>query len=237
MKRFATLFILFGTITFFACKNEPDQASGDTPAADADSLETERIDTVLSGETISFFNQSGFSDFARSKAPGFDWSKFRIATSWQDDSLHVTNFTAPDNYEIYKRLFRYSPDSTMYLDLDSYNVLIQKDKRGNYVADDAGPDTEVSLVNTRTNKKTRLLYTGPGNSVEDGAWIDSDNLVIMGFQEADSTDNRIPVLWRFNISSNTFYQYEMPDAQVAQQLMGEWRKERLSKINAGKKRF
>jgi hypothetical protein len=237
MKKIPALLILIGTMTFFACNNEPEADAESRQADDTDSLEVERVDTLLSGETISFFNQSGFSDFAKSKAPGFDWSKFRIASSWQDDSLLVSDFTAPDNYEVYKRLFRYSPDSSMYLDLDSYNVLIQKDKRGNYVADDSCPDTEVSLVNTRTNKKTRLIYTGPGNTVEDGAWIDSDNLVIMGFQEADSTEDRIPVLWRFNISSNTFYQYEMPDAQVAKQLMGEWRKERLSKINTVKKGF
>ncbi len=233
MKKFVPLLILCGAITFFACKSDSDKQSSEVDN-DIDTLDIERSDTALSGETISFFNQSGFSDFAKSKAPGFDWSKFKMSSYWQNDSLQVTNFTAPDNYEVYKKLFRYSPDSTMYLDLDSYNVLIQKDKRGNYVADDAGPDTEVSLVNTRTNKKTRLIYTGPGNTVEDGAWIDSDNLVIMGFQESDSGTDRIPVLWRYNLPSNTFYQYEMPDVHVAKQLMGEWRKERLNKINEGK---
>ncbi len=234
MKKFATLLMLSATLAMFACKDEPAKDAANVKT-DEDSVEIERVDTALSGETINFFNQSGFSDFARSKAPGFDWSKFRIASTWQDDSLHVTDFTAPDNYEVYKKLFRYSPDSTRFLDLDSYNVLIQKDKRGNYVADDAGPDTEVSLVNTRTNKKTRLIYTGPGNTVEDGAWIDNDNLVIMGFQEAEGSENRIPVLWRLHVPTNTFYQYEMPDAAVAKQLMGEWRKERLSKINTVKK--
>ncbi len=229
MKIFVCLGIM-AVLTFAACMSEPDQEA--TIVTDtADSIEVERADTVLSGESLSFFNQSGFSDFAKRKAPAFDWSKFRLVSSWEDDSLLVSEFRQPENYELYKKLFRYSPDSTKYLDLDSYNVTIQKDLRGNYVVDDSGPDTEVSIVDTKTNKKTRLVYMGPGNSVEDGAWIDSDNIVIMGFQQEDNSENRLPVLWRYHMPTHMFYQYEMPDSEVAKQLMGEWRKERLNKIN------
>jgi hypothetical protein len=222
------------SFTLTSCKDQPDKPADDSTVAAGDSISNENIDTVLSDETISFFNRSGFSDFARSKAPGFDWNKFRMTNTWKEDSLLVTPFKpAPDFYQLYKPLLRYSPDSTMFIDLDSYNLEIQKDASGGLVAIESGPDTEVSLVNVKNQKKTRLVFLGPGSSIEDGSWIDGENLVLMGFQESAtnsngaSAGNRVPVLWRYHLPTTTFYVYEMPDPAVARQLMGQWRKERL----------
>ncbi|MET0244626.1 MAG: hypothetical protein ABW174_14205 [Flavitalea sp.] len=223
-------FLLFSFVALLsACgSNDQDVEEVDAPI---DSAEVEKIDTVLTGETISFFNGNGFSEFAKSKAPGFDWSKFRMTDTWQDDSLLVTEFRpAPNYYNSYKTFLKYSPDSTMLLDLDSYNLSINRDNAGNLVGIENGPDTEISLVNIKSKKKTRLLFLGPGNSVEDGSWIDNENLVLMGFQESGNGTGRVPVLWRYHLPTTTFYIYEMPDKTVATQLMGQWRRERLKGV-------
>jgi hypothetical protein len=228
MRKFAFL-ALTASIFFTACKNEDEKAASETlPSTGGDSVVAESVDTVLSNETISFFNQSGFSDFARSKDPGFDWSNFRMTDSWKEDSLYITPFTpTPDYYSTYKRLLRYSPDSTMFIDLDSYSLAVEKDRNGKLVAIETGPDTEVSLVNPKTREKTRLVFLGPGNSIEEGSWIDNENLVLMGFHEKDNTGSKLPIIWRYHIPTTTFSIYEMPDSALASKLMGEWRKERL----------
>ncbi|HTE25639.1 hypothetical protein [Flavitalea sp.] len=223
--------IAFLAVCIFAScedKPEPDRVAPASQTAAEDSVANENIDTVLSDETIALFNQSGFSTFAKSKSPAFDWSKFRMMNSWKEDSLYITPFEPASNfYEIYKPYLKYSPDGSMFIDLDSYNLALEKDENGRQVAIESGPDTEVSLVNVKDKKKTRLVFLGPGSSIEDGSWIDNDNLILLGFQESGDAGNKLPVIWRYHLPTTTFYIYEMPDPAVAKQLMGQWRKERL----------
>ncbi|MHA4845443.1 hypothetical protein ACX0G7_14820 [Flavitalea antarctica] len=226
MKNYPGL-ILITALIFASCQDKPDQKAPPETAV-VDSVANENIDTVLSNETIALFNQSGFSTFAKSKVPGFDWSKFRMMNSWKEDSLYITPFEPPANYyETYKPFLKYSPDSSMFIDLDSYNLAIEKDKNGQRIGIESGPDTEVSLVNVKKNAKTRLVFLGPGSSIEDGSWIDNENLILLGFQETGNGGTKVPVIWRYHLPTTTFYIYEMPDPAVAKQLMGQWRKERL----------
>jgi hypothetical protein len=222
------ILVLLAVFIFVSCKDKPDQVAPAAQTAAEDSVSNENIDTVLSDETIALFNQSGFSTFAKSKSPAFDWGKFRMMNSWKEDSLYITPFEPASNYyETYKPYLKYSPDGSMFIDLDSYNLALEKDKNGQQVAIESGPDTEVSLVNIKDKKKTRLVFLGPGSSIEDGSWIDNENLVLFGFQETGDTGNKLPIIWRFHLPTTTFYIYEMPDPAVAKQLMGQWRKERL----------
>jgi hypothetical protein len=221
----------------YSCGDGGDKKAADTTASnsdttDADSSDVETIDTVLTSETISFFNQSGFSTFAKDKSPGFDWSKFRMTNTWHEDSLLITDFSPQrDFYTAYKSLLKYSPDSTKFLDLDSYNLSVQTNKGGKLTGAEIGPDTEISMVDVKTGKKTRLIFLGPGNSIEDGSWIDNENLVIMGFQQQGNSDSTTPTVWRYHLPTQTFYTYEMPDPEVARKLMGEWRKQRLKNVS------
>jgi hypothetical protein len=226
MKNLSGL-IFIAALFIASCEDKPDETDPSQTAVE-DSIANGNIDTVLSNETIALFNQSGFSTFAKSKAPDFDWSKFRMMNSWKEDSLYITPFEpTADFYEIYKPYLKYSPDNTMFIDLDSYNLTVEKDKNGQKIAIESGPDTEVSLVDVKSNKKTRLVFLGPGSSIEDGSWIDNDNLILLGFQESGNASNKVPVIYRYHLPTTTFYIYEMPDPSVAKQLMGQWRKERL----------
>jgi hypothetical protein len=221
-------FIFLAALFFAGCRDKPDEVAPASQTSIEDSVANENIDTVLSNETIALFDRSGFSTFAKSKAPAFDWSKFRMINTWKEDSLYITPFEPAANYyEIYKPYLKYSPDNSMFIDLDSYNLSIEKDKSGLKVAMESGPDTEVSLVNVKTKEKTRLVFLGPGSSIEDGSWIDNDNLILFGFQETGNAGNKVPVIWRYHLPTTTYYIYEMPDPAVAKQLMGQWRKERL----------
>jgi hypothetical protein len=228
MSRNPFTIIFLAASILVSCKDKPDEVIPGSQTTTGDSVANENIDTVLSDEAIALFNQSGFSTFAKTKSPAFDWSNFRMMNSWKEDSLYITPFEpASTYYENYKPYLKYSPDGSMFIDLDSYNLTLEKDKNGQKVAIESGPDTEVSLVNIKDKKKTRLVFLGPGSSIEDGSWIDNENLILFGFQETGDAGNKLPVIWRYHLPTTTFYIYEMPDPAIAKQLMGQWRKERL----------
>jgi hypothetical protein len=215
-----------------SCKEKAakEPQAGIVPREDSASMEN--IDTTLSAETIQSFSTSGFSDYAKKRSPGFDWSRFRMTSSWEDDSLLVTAFN-PDKgfYAAYGPFLKYSPDSSMFIDLDSYNIEIRKDNKGRFIGNELGPDCEVSLIDVEDRKKTRLVFFGPGSSIEDASWLDNNTLVLMGIQEKENDENgKTAALWRYHIPTHTFYMYEIPDTAVANSLMGYWRKERLKNV-------
>jgi hypothetical protein len=221
-------------VVLASCTGGDKKANENTTTED--SVVTNIIDTSFAAETIDTFNTTGFSTYAKQHAQAFDWTKFRMTSTWTDSSMITASFHPDKRYfEAYGRFLKYSPDSNYFLDLDSYNVDIRKTKNGKLVGTEVGPDTEVSLVNPKTGKKTRLLFLGPGNSIEDGLWLNNENLVLMGVQDAnnDSTaknGSKTAAVWRFNVPTKTFYLYELHDSGTAKQIMGYWRKERLKGV-------
>lgn len=200
------------------CKNN----SEDEQAAVATEDSTERLDTFFSANDIAQLNEFRFSKFS-----DVDWSKFHMVTSSHDDSLMVTPFQ-PDSsyYRNFGRMLRYSPDSSMFIDLDSYNIEFQKNSSGKKVVLEQGPDTEVSLVNIPEKERTRLVFFGPGNGVEDAGWFDNQTAVLVGYHEKDTTKSKKAVVWRYHVPTKTFHVYESADTSITGQML-RWRKERL----------
>ena len=232
MKRqFLYYLLLAGFVVLSGCKSKEDKAADEANAADTTVIDDE-ADTGFTAETIDSFKTTAFNTYAIQKVPQFDWSKFKKTLQWKEDTL-VRRVYKPDKkfYAAYGPLLKWSPDSSVFIDLDSYNIDIRKDKNGKLRGNEMGPDTEVSLVNPKTGQKTRLLFLGPGSSVEDGLWLDNNNLVLMGVQDYGDSLGKTAAVWKFNVPTQTFTLYEVHDATMAQQLMGYWRKERLKGIS------
>jgi hypothetical protein len=212
-----------------SCKDDPKKEQQAPEAPQEDSL-VETLDTLLSDETVQSFSTTAFSDYAKKKVTGFDWTKFRMTSSWQDDSMLVSPFKPEkDFYTSYGPFLKYSPDSSQFIDLDSYNIDIKKDAKGRFIGNEIGPDYEVSLVHVKDGTKTRLVFMGPGGSIEDALWLDNQTLVLMGVQENEKA-GKMPTLWRFHLPTKTFYLYEIPDTTIAGSLMGYWKTERLKNV-------
>jgi hypothetical protein len=229
--------IAASTIGFAACGSNEDKkatpAEETTAAGTDDSTEVEVIDTVLSRENIDTFSTMAFSNYAKKQATSFDWSHFRMVENWEDDSLLVTNYK-PDKkfFDAYGRYIKYSPDSSMFVDMDSYHEGIKKNNKGKWQGLEMEADSEVSLVNLKSGKKTRLLFLGPDNSIEDALWLDKENLAIMGVQDYGDSLGKVATVWKFNIPTNTYFLYEWRDSSAARRLMGYWRKERMKDVLA-----
>jgi hypothetical protein len=231
MKRhFFYYLLLAGFVVLSGCKSKDDKAADAANATDSTVIDVE-VDSGFTEKTIDSFKTTGFSTYAKQRAPQFDWTKFKKTLEWKEDTL-VQHVYKPDKkfYASYGPFLKWSPDSSKFIDLDSYNIDIRKNKHGKLIGAELGPDTEVSMVNPKTGQKTRLLFLGPGSSVEDGLWLDNNNLVLMGVQDYGDSLGKTAAVWKFNIPTQTFTLYEMHDSKMAQQLMGSWRKERLKGI-------
>lgn len=213
-----------------ACKDDKKEEAPAQPVTRVpeDTVTTEHVDTVLSEETLTYFNQSGFSQFAKSRIAEFDWSEFKLVNVWREDSMVIHTFNPKAGYfEAYGKFLKYSPDSTKFIDLDSYNIDIEKDKQGRWVGRGLGPDTEISMIDLESKQKKRMVFVGPSGSIEEGAWLDNETLVLVGVHENATATAKTAVVWKYHLPTNTFFLYELPDPIAAEKLMGNWRKERL----------
>ena len=225
--KYLTFISIVAALFFSNCKSSPDE---DQQAVAVSEETTERLDTIFSRRDIAYLNQLRTSTYSITQNTPIDWSKFTMVTSSQDDSLLTSPFR-PDTsfYRTYGRLLRYSPDSSMFVDLDSYNMDFQKNKAGKLYPIEHGPDTEVSLVDLEKNQRTRLVFLGPGNGVEDGGWIDSNSVVLIGYYEKDTSKIKKAVIWRYHVPTKTFHVYESPDTSIVGKLLN-WRKERFRQL-------
>ncbi|NML20044.1 hypothetical protein HHL16_04120 [Pseudoflavitalea sp. G-6-1-2] len=217
-------------LLFAACNNSSDKKAEDNDT-DTDSIVVVGPDTTLTSETIQKFHTAGFTDYVKTRIPSFDWSKFKYKSSYEEDSTLTSEFSPPKSYYAnYGSFLKYSPDSTRFIDLDSYNIDIVKDGRGRFIGTAGGPDTEVSLINPKTGKKERLLFMGPGGTVEDAFWLSNNELAIVGTQENEEDAGKKVTVWKINLTDKMYDLYELDDLDAAQKLAGTWRKERLKGV-------
>lgn len=103
--------------------------------------------------------------------------------------------------EFAKLIAIYSPDSSLYVDLDSYSLSIEKDSLGKYFSYGSEPDTEVSLFNLKTAKKYKLIFLGPDYRIEEAFWQNNECVVLLGLSFKNSF--YLPTMWIFDLKNNT----------------------------------
>ena len=222
--------LLITSLLSFSCGDQSQEKQVPRPPK-SDSVVSEKVDTILSNETFAFFENSGFTTFAKERAAGFDWNKFKLVEVWTEDSALISSFTpSPEFLQNYGPYLKYARDSSMALDLDSYNINIVTDKNGGKRGQEMGPDTEVSLIDFENKEKQRLVFVGPSGSVEDGGWLDEETIVLVGLQENQEPGTKSAVVWKYHVPTQTYFLYEMQDPLNAEKLMNEWRKKRLKDV-------
>ncbi len=227
---------LFAVIIFFCSCSGNDSPATDNGNSIETVDETENsvtVDSVLSAESFNSFDSVGFTTHAKESIQGFNSNSFKLVGTWKEDSLYAVPFQPEQSYfDKYGKLLRFNPDSTYFLDLDSYQIDISKDKTGKYQLDEMGPDTEVALVDTKSGIRKRLIFLGPSASIEEGVWLDKESLLLAGYSEIDP-DSLKAFIYKIHVPTNTFSLYEFSDSGAARKVMGEWRKKRISEAYPG----
>jgi hypothetical protein len=229
MKSYNHLSWLIIVILFTcSCKSNTKQEPAATiPTEQAtDSIESVGHDSVFSKEQIDTFKILVHGPVGNTISDT-DWAKFQLERAWVD-SLKFTDFTrSKDYYQAYGPYLKYSPDSSMFIDLDSYGILIEKDQSGRWVGSESGPDVEIMLVNTKTAQKSRLLFLGPGNTIDEAYWFNNDDIVLLGTQDDRGHSASI---WLYSLPERTFYLYKAKNDQALVETMLRLSNERLKNI-------
>lgn len=127
----------------------------------------------------------------------------------KDDSLHTESFIADKVFITnYSSVLRWSSDSSYILDIGSYGTVPVKDAKGNVQLEGGEPDTEIALINMKTNERTRLMFVGPASTIIDGRWLDNSEAIILGTFNTSSgqTDT---LIWLVNIKDKVFSLYNI----------------------------
>ena len=205
-------FIALASLIFLiACTSNSDQSGNSDSSAIApqDTLttyspvdsSTEFLDT-FSSNLQPWLEQTTRNAQVRLK-------NFKYAENWVDDSLVITkqNFEK-DFLKAYESVLVYSPDEKKVLDLGSYGSISSKSKTGKTRIQQGGPDTEVAVIDINAKKRRRIFFSGPGNSVEKGFWMNDSTVVLAGKSNAENAE--IPMLWMITLSdtSNHITRYE-----------------------------
>lgn len=131
------------------------------------------------------------------------------------DSLPDIVFTF-DSADIYLdphySLYKYSPDSSRLLDLYSYNLLIEQDDQGRLRSLGRNTDSQVSLFDLESGLNSRLLFVGPSTLIEDGFWINNNELLVVGHTTELGDSSYLPHAWHIDFSRHilSYFEYQMP---------------------------
>ena len=220
--------LITAIVFLIACNNRDQQvAENDVTAADTTAVKT---GNELNQQTIAALDKVAVFRFTKSSVPEFRWNSFQLARFWKEDSMFTRPFNPQaDYYSKYGSLLKYSPDSSKFVDLDSYNIDIEINEGGERIGHPQGPDTEISLIDLGKKTKTRLLFFGPGNSVEDASWLDNENLVLVTSADNDDSSPNLSLV-KLNLPSKSYQVYETADTSVVNSIRGYSKTQRLKDI-------
>ena len=110
--------------------------------------------------------------------------------------------------DIYKPYYKYSTDSNKILDLISYNLRIEKNDQNELVSFGGEVDSEVSIKDLENKLWRRLLFVGSFYIIEDGFWINNNQLLIVG-EYKDTDNNKFkPLIWFVDLKAKIIQTFE-----------------------------
>lgn len=193
---------LIGSILFFtACNNSADT---ETNNADTSAVETEETSSVSVTEEfprLFTYLQSQDSSFSPDKFEGGEMDTKDSLSRIKIDTAQLRPFRP---YLIYNR------DSSMAIDLVSYNYVISH-KKGKTVIQQGGPDTEVALLDLKNNTRKRILFLGSAGTVLQAKWNDDNSIAIVGAEEVEGGKIK-PSIWNYDWTTGKMELYQYPDA-------------------------
>ncbi len=136
------------------------------------------------------------------KDEDFQWdgNEVKIDLSWKSYDLDA------ENKKFYDSLCFYSLDSTHFLDLYSYSVLLEKGESSQLTWGAGDPESKVQLVKTKDLYASMLLYFGTQEFSETAIWRNNSRFEIFGF--TINNEIYIPTIWKFDLYRMTKQVYK-----------------------------
>jgi hypothetical protein len=140
---------------------------------------------------------------------------------WEKNTLKINDFQLIidkslnvewENFDLENAYFRQFdtlliPLNEYYIDLYSYNTLIEKDNDGAFVAFDV--DEKVYVIDKQNKKRCEIAFAGSIENIEDAVFFDDNIIILFGYYYAENQEN-IPFLWLINIKNKhkCIYKYQ-----------------------------
>jgi hypothetical protein len=147
--------------------------------------------------------------FLQAQDSTFDPDRFATTGIESADSL-FSQQQSEESLRPFRPYLIYNGDSTLALDLYSYNVLLSQ-KDGKDVGEPGEPDSEVALIDLRRMTRTRLLFGGPSMAVLDGAWTGPQTVQVVAADMID-LQRGIPYVFIFDLRKGEKRILEYPEA-------------------------
>lgn len=125
------------------------------------------------------------------------------------DSLSSVPLSETNELKAYYPYFIYNEDSSYAIDLYSYNILLVK-RNGKTVAEEAGPDTEVGLVDLKNKTRQRIYFGGSSSVVLAARWSDRREFFVLTGENIGNNKFH-PSILSYNTETRTISHFEYPD--------------------------
>jgi hypothetical protein len=200
-----TFFALWAALLLTACGNNaaPKGEETDTVAAEAE-------------ETEAAWAKSAFPELythLKTQDASFNPALFQ-ETEGGTTTPVPARFFAPEELEPFRPYLVYNKDSSKAIDLVSYNYIIKK-TGGQPVLEPAGPDTEIGVIDLKSNMRTRIFFSGPGTTIREAKWLD-EQTVLLGGAETITSNSIRPILIRINLEEASLQRFSYADSLQGQ---------------------
>lgn len=114
------------------------------------------------------------------------------------DTIHIPFSRFPDT------VMAWSPDRSRYLDIWSYNHIIDTLRDGRIRLTGGGPEQIVALGDLRSGQRHILMFNGTGQIAESADWLDDQTFVIGMMLVDEATGERTPDIMLFSLKDSVF---------------------------------
>jgi hypothetical protein len=114
------------------------------------------------------------------------------------DTLAIPGKRFPDT------LMAWSPNRARYLDIWSYNHIVDTMKNGRVRLTGGGPEQIVALGDQRSGLRHILMFNGTGQIAEAADWLDDQTFVICMMLVDEASGERTPQVMLFNLKDSVF---------------------------------
>lgn len=208
---YCTIYIVVIT-TMVSCGGKPGSKEPNIPEADSAAIKAKAVDSLLIKEgpdttvasvfpALSAPLKKWFQSFGKLDAGSFHQNnKWEFEQIDYEDPNDLTSF-----YELYKPAMSFSPDSSQFIDLYSYGLMLEK--KGKKIIASGEVDQSVTLCNLKTKEWKRIAFFGPSANMEEAVWVSPTKFVLAGTMQ-DEKGEFMPVLLMGNTASRILRWFE-----------------------------
>lgn len=199
--------LLFTAFLFIAsCDNKNDK-------------QTERTDNSLTKDSLSSGQATADTSLAAimpaiekelnawvKSFKSFTADSFKYTQTTKFEEIAYQDTTGMNKfYELYKPSLVFSGDSSLFVDIYSAGIMLEK--KGKKIIASSDVDQAITLCNLQTGDWRRIAFFGPSAGIEEAVWVSATEFVLAGIIRNDNGDPMPFLLWG-NSQQKTIRWYE-----------------------------